>query len=82
MPTYYELMVLTRRGRSEENISAGVKKLILQDEFEDGNELDELAQNIEIDSESEMVATAIGIIRWLLKNDESVKGKYSFKKKK
>ena len=76
MPTYYELMVLTRRGLRRD------KRDHTEYEFKDGGDLDRLAQNVEIDSESETVATAIGIIRWLLKNDESVKGKYSFKKKK
>lgn len=76
MPTYYELMVLTRRG------NRGETEDYTDYELKDGNDLDKLARNIEVDSESETVATAIGIIWWLLKNDESVKGKYLFKKKK
>lgn len=76
MPTYYELMVITRRGKR------GDANDYTEYEFKDGNEIDELAQNIEIDSESMTVSTALGIIRWLLKNDESVKGRYIFKKKK
>ena len=81
MPIYYELMVITRRERTEEKISAGVYVLNTQEGFENGDELDELALKGGIDSESQTVATALGIIRWLLKNDESVKGKYSLKKK-
>ena len=82
MPRYYELMVITRRERTEEEIYLGVKRVRQQDEFESGDELDEMARKGEIDSESQTVATAVGIIRWLLKNDESVKGKYHLKKKK
>lgn len=76
MPIYYELMEITRRG-SWKNPGgyAGY-------EFKDGNDLDEKARKVEVDSESMTVSTAIGIIRWLLKNDESVKGKYTFGKKK
>ena len=80
MQTYYELMVLTRREKSEEDWRPGIKYMHLQDEFESGDELDEIARKGEIDSESQTVANAIGIIRYLLKNDESVKGKYTLKK--
>ena len=80
MQPYYELMVLTRREKSEEDWRPGVKYMHLQDEFESGDELDKIARKGEIDSESQTVATAIGIIRYLLKNDESVKGKYTLKK--
>ena len=76
MPTYYELMEMTRRGSWKDTEDH------TDYEFKDGNDLDELARNLEVDSESMTVSTAIGIIRWLLKNDESVKGKYTFKKKK
>ena len=69
MKTYYELMMIMRRDGD-------------QDGFKDISEVDEQAQKVEIDSESQTVATALGIIRWLLKNDESVKGKYVFKKEK
>lgn len=72
MPTYYELMAITRREITEE---------MQQEEFESGDELDEIARKGEIDSESQTVATALGIIHWLLKNDETVKGKYVLKKK-
>lgn len=82
MKKYYELMLITRRRRSEEDISAGVKCLYTQDEFKNMGEMDELARNVEIDSESMTVSSAVGIIRWLLKNDESIKGKYIFKKKR
>ena len=75
-------MVITRRERTEEKIIPGVYALNTQEEFENGDEIDELARKGGIDSESQTVATALGIIRWLLKNDESVKGKYSLKKKK
>lgn len=71
-------MILTRRGDGR----TGNAGDYLDYEFKSGKEIDELARNVEIDSESETVATAIGIIRWLLKNDESVKGQYVFKKKK
>ena len=74
MPEYYELMVINRRG---ERIDAGEDYT-----FKDMDDLDELARNVEIDSESEIVSTAVGIIRWLLKNDEAVKGKYVLKKKR
>lgn len=82
MQTYYELMHIVRREKSDDEIRPGVKRLIMQEEFNNGDEIDELAQEMGIDSESETVATAIGIIRWLLKNDESVNGKYVLKKKK
>jgi len=70
MSKYYELMVIIRKDGTEDN------------EFESETKIATAALNEEIDTESETVATAIGVIRWLLKNDESVKGKYSFRKKK
>ena len=83
MPTYYELMVIIQREEASiVNPPTLIKSCIHQEGFKDGNELDELALKGEIDSKSQTVATAIGIIRWLLENDESVKGKYLFKKKK
>jgi len=63
-------MVIIRKDGTEDN------------EFESETKIATAALNEEIDTESETVATAIGVIRWLLKNDESVKGKYSFRKKK
>lgn len=73
MPTYYELMVLLRRDFDER---------FEDDKFKNKEELDDMALNHKIDTASETVATASGIIWWLLKNDENVKGKYIFKKKK
>ena len=82
MATYYELMHLTHKERTGKNISVRIQEYLHKDEFLNSSELEKQALNIDIDSESETVSTAIGIIRWLLRNDESVKGKYTFRKKK
>lgn len=55
MAIYYELMVFLRRDnecRKDDDTN-----------FENGSELDSMALNHEIDSESQTVATALGIIQ-------------------
>jgi len=65
---YYELMILMKRDSGD----------LL---FESISELNEEVSRINIDSESEGFNHALGIIRTLLKEDESVKNKYKLVKK-
>ena len=76
MATYYELMVISRRGKW------GDTRDHTEYEYNDEKDMDKRARNAELDSESQTVANAIGIIRYLLKNDESVKEKCTFKKRR
>ena len=69
MKNYYELMLVLRRDGAQE------------DTFTNELEIANMAVNEEIDSESMLVGDGIGIIRWLLRNDESIKRKYIFKRK-
>ena len=66
---YYELMLILRRDDTQE------------DTFENELEIANMAIERKIDTESMNVGNAISIIRWLLRNDESIKGKYTVKKK-
>ena len=66
---YYELMLILRRDDAQE------------DTFENELEIANMAIERKIDTESMNVGNAISIIRWLRRNDESTKGKYTVKRK-